>query len=104
MKRIGLNIKTENNGNRVVIYNLSKKKEKPVVTIYLNDKRGVQFHLDDCMNRFIAKKRVKRNDWRLNIQTLVDSSYYFYATVQGLHDVSELGTNPISERYTRCKA
>nr|WP_296154790.1 hypothetical protein [uncultured Peptoniphilus sp.] len=56
------------------------------------------------MNRFIAKKRVKGNDWRLNIQTLVDSSYYFYTTVQGLHDVSELGTNPISERYTRCEA
>ena len=105
MKRIGLDIKTENNGNRVVIYQKSKSKKTDIAiaTIHLEDTKGdIEFHFTPCIHRMGKKPNHKRNtkkDWRFNIQTLVDSAYYFYAGVKKIHKPEELGTNPIARRY-----
>lgn len=105
MNRIGLDIKTENNGNRVVIYQKSKSKKTDIAiaTIHLDDtEREVEFHFTPCLHRMGKKPNHKRNikkDWRFNIQTLVDSAYYFYANVKDMNRRKELGSNPIVRRY-----
>lgn len=105
MNRIGLDIKTENNGNRVVIYQKSKSKKSDIAiaTIFLDDtERDVEFHFMPNVQRMGKKPNHKRNikkDWRFNIQTIVDSALYFYASVKNMNNLEELGTNPIARRY-----
>ncbi len=64
MNRIGLDIKTENNGNRIVIYQKSKSKKTDIAiaTIFLDDtERDVEFHFTPSVQRMGKKPNHKRN-------------------------------------------
>lgn len=87
MKRIGLNIKTENNGNRVVIYQKSKSKKTDIAiaTIFLDDmEREVEFHFTPSVQRMGKKPNHKRNIKKIGDLIFKQSSIVRYTFTPAL--------------------
>lgn len=78
MKRIDLDMKTENNGNRIIIYcqSRSKKSQIPVAIIHLNEEmdKGVIFDFNYCLYRYMNRNNRynKNRKWQYKIQAIVD--------------------------------